>query len=107
MRNARVFLIFIGVFALLTSCDKKRVYDEYKPVTGGWEKDSTLVFKLGKLDSLQNYNLFINVRNNKDYNYRNLFLITEMRFPQGKVITDTLEYENGCARWNLAWYRFW
>ncbi len=93
MRNAWLFLIFIGAFALLTSCDKKRVYDEYKPVTGGWEKDSTLVFKLGKLDSLQNYNLFINVRNNKDYNYRNLFLITEMRFPQGKVITDTLEYE--------------
>lgn len=93
MHSARLFLIFVGVIALLTSCDKKRVYDEYQAINGGWEKDSTLVFKLGKLDSLQNYNLFINVRNNKDYNYRNLFLITEMRFPQGKVITDTLEYE--------------
>ncbi|PKD21732.1 gliding motility lipoprotein GldH [Salegentibacter salinarum] len=93
MRKAAVFLTFIGVFALLASCDKKRVYDEYKPIHGGWEKDSTLVFNLGELDSLQNYNLFINVRNNKDYNYRNLFLITEMRFPQGKVVTDTLEYE--------------
>ncbi|PRX48156.1 gliding motility lipoprotein GldH [Salegentibacter salegens] len=93
MRKAAVFLIFISAFALLASCDKKRVYDEYEPIQGGWEKDSTLVFKLEELDSLQNYNLFINVRNNKDYNYRNLFLITEMRFPQGKVITDTLEYE--------------
>jgi gliding motility-associated lipoprotein GldH len=93
MRKAAVFLIFVGVFALLASCDKKRVYDEYKPIKGGWEKDSTLVFNLRELDSLQNYNLFINVRNNKDYNYRNLFLITEMRFPQGKVVTDTLEYE--------------
>ncbi len=93
MRKTAVFLICVGVFALLASCDKKRIYDEYKPIKGGWEKDSTLVFNLGELDSLQNYNLFINVRNNKDYNYRNLFLITEMRFPQGKVVTDTMEYE--------------
>jgi gliding motility-associated lipoprotein GldH len=93
MRKAAVFSIFIGLFTLIISCDKKRVYDEYEPIQGGWERDSTLVFNLGELDSLQNYNLFINVRNNKDYNYRNLFLITEMRFPQGKVVTDTLEYE--------------
>ena len=93
MRKAAVFSIFIDLFTLIVSCDKKRVYDEYEPIQGGWERDSTLVFNLGELDSLQNYNLFINVRNNKDYNYRNLFLITEMRFPQGKVVTDTLEYE--------------
>jgi len=93
MHKAAVFFIFLGAFSVLTSCDKKRVYDEYQPINGSWEKDSTLVFQLEKLDSLKNYNLFINVRNNKDYKYSNLFLITEMRFPQGKVITDTLEYE--------------
>ncbi|TDN87362.1 protein involved in gliding motility GldH [Salegentibacter sp. 24] len=93
MRKAAVLFIFIGAIVFSVSCDKKRVYDEYKPITEGWNKDSTIVFKLGRLDTVQNYNLFINIRNNKDYNYSNLFLITEMRFPQGKVVTDTLEYE--------------
>lgn len=94
MRKSAIYLFFIGAFALLASCDKKRVYDEYKPIKGAtWHKDSTAVFKLGELDSLKTYDLFINVRNNKDYKYSNLFLITEMQFPQGKVVTDTLEYE--------------
>jgi gliding motility-associated lipoprotein GldH len=92
MGRTGVFIIFIAAF-MLFSCDKKRVYDEYQPLTSGWPKDSALVYKLGEIDSLKTYNLFINLRNNKDYKYSNIFLITEMRFPRGKVITDTLEYE--------------
>lgn len=92
MDKTLIYLILIAFFSLFISCDKKRVYDEYKAVSGGWNKDSSYVFKPKKLDSLKSYNLFINVRNNKDYKYSNLFLITEMQFPQGKVVTDTLEY---------------
>ena len=92
MRKSLIYLFF-GAFILLASCDKKRVFDDYKSIKNSWQKDSTQVFKLGELDSLKSYNLFINVRNNKDYKYSNLFLITEMQFPQGKVVTDTLEYE--------------
>src|SRR5690606_24943597 len=39
------------------------------------------------------YNLFINIRNTNDYKFSNLFLIAEMNFPNGKTITDTLEYQ--------------
>ena len=46
-----------------------------------------------ELDSLKIYNLYINVRNTNAYKYSNLFLISEMKFPNGKVITDTLEYQ--------------
>lgn len=93
MDKTLIYLILIAFFSLFISCDKKRVYDEYKAVSDGWNKDSSYVFKPKKLDSLKSYNLFINVRNNKDYKYSNLFLITEMQFPQGKVVTDTLEYK--------------
>jgi len=93
MRKVSVYLTLVVLFSVFASCDKKRIYDEYKPVAEGWKKDSSFVFKPGKLDSLKAYNLFINVRNNKDYKYSNLFLITEMQFPQGKIVTDTLEYE--------------
>jgi len=32
------------------------------------------------------------MRNNKEYAYKNLWLITQMKFPQGKIVTDTLQY---------------
>ena len=44
-------------------------------------------------DTLDSYNLFINVRVNNAYKYNNLFLIAEMNFPHGKTLTDTLEYK--------------
>jgi len=75
------------------ACDSDRVFDEYKSLPNQWNKDSVLTFNLQNIDSLKNYNLFINVRNNADFAFSNLFLIAEIQFPQGKVITDTLEYE--------------
>lgn len=117
MRKFLIFAVFVSVFSSFTACDKKRVFDEYKPIKGEWHKDSVVNFDLGKLDSLQEYNLFINVRNNNDFKFNNLFLITEIQFPHGKVITDTLEYEMatpegewlgkgfGDVKENKLWYK--
>lgn len=86
-------LILIIVSACLISCDEKRVFDEYRSIPNKWNKDSIITFNLQNIDSVQNYNLFINVRNNSDFAFSNLFLIAQIQFPQGKVITDTLEYQ--------------
>jgi len=86
-------LILIIVSVCLMSCDKKREFDEYQSIPNKWNKDSIITFKLQNIDSVQNYNLFINVRNNSDFAFSNLFLIAQIQFPQGKVITDTLEYQ--------------
>lgn len=87
------FPILILVALCLFSCDPNRVYDEYQAIPNGWNKDSVISFDLQDIDSVSNYNLFINVRNNNEFAYNNLFLIAEIQFPKGKVITDTLEYE--------------
>ncbi|PIE99071.1 MAG: gliding motility lipoprotein GldH, partial [Polaribacter sp.] len=44
-------------------------------------------------DTLAKQNLFINLRNNNDYEFSNLFIITKLSFPSGEKIIDTLEYE--------------
>ena len=38
-------------------------------------------------------NLFINIRNNKNYEFSSLFLIAKIEFPSGYKLVDTLEYE--------------
>jgi len=86
--------LFISLIAILfIACDSNRVFDDYKSLPNQWNKDSVLTFKLENIDTLKSYNLFINVRNNSDFEYSNLFLISEIQFPEGKVITDTLEYQ--------------
>lgn len=102
---------------LLWSCDSNRVYDEYESLPGGWNKDSIITFSLPEMDSIPDYNLYINVRNNNDYAFSNIFLIANIQFPQGKVITDTLEYQMalpggewlgtgfGDVKENKLWYK--
>ncbi|WP_300433623.1 gliding motility lipoprotein GldH [Christiangramia sp.] len=116
MRSALAVSSLILVIVIFSSCDRDRVYDEYESLSG-WHKDSLVNFELKNIDSTQVYDLFINVRNNNEYQYSNLFLITEIKFPQGKVISDTLEYKMtkpdgewlgtgfGDVKENKLWYK--
>jgi gliding motility-associated lipoprotein GldH len=86
-------LLFILMAFILISCDKQLVFDEYKSVGNAWHQDSILTFKLPKLESEKKYNLFVNVRDNNDYPFDNLFLIVSLEHPNKKTIVDTLEYK--------------
>ena len=86
-------IIFIFLLFLVTSCDKKRVFDDYKSVCKNWNKDSIVTFDLPKLDPKKAYNLYVNVRDNDEYPFNNLFLIVSLEQPNRKVQIDTLEYQ--------------
>lgn len=86
-------ILFILMVLFVISCDKKLVFDEYKSIGNSWHQDSILTFKLPKLESEKRYNLFLNVRDNNDYPFDNLFLIVSLEQPNKKVIVDTLEYK--------------
>ena len=86
-------ILFVLIPFLAISCDKKRVFDQYKSVGNAWHKDSIVSFDLPKLDPKKSFNLFVNVRDNNYYPYNNLFLIVALEEPNKKVIVDTLEYE--------------
>ena len=91
MHKGTVFFLLALLLMSIASCDEKRVFDEYQSLNG-WHKDSLVNFKISAVDTTSRYNLFINIRNNNQYQYSNLFLITKIQFPKGKVISDTLEY---------------
>ncbi len=88
--NICVLLIVMSII----SCDEKRVFDKYKPVEDiGWSKDAKIVFDFQVKDTLNKYDLFINLRNNNAYEFSNLFIITKLKFPDNKMVIDTLEYQ--------------
>ena len=90
IKNSALLLLVVILFS---SCDKKRVFDEYKSVGSAWHKDSIVTFNLPELDSTKRYNLFVNLRANNNYQYNNLFLIVALELPNGFTKVDTLEYQ--------------
>ena len=90
--NLKSSFLILTVAMLFICCDKKRVFDEYKSVGKSWDKDSIVTFNLPELDSTKQYNLFLNIRDNSNYPYSNLFLIVSLVAPNGFTQVDTLEY---------------
>ncbi len=86
--------LLIGIFLLLTAlaCQPGIVHEQYKAIENrSWDKDSTLVFTIPVKDTLQNYNLVINVRNDVNYKYSNLWLFINIRQPDGQTLEDKFE----------------
>ena len=92
MLRKNSFLLLIAGLSLFCSCDEKRVFDEYKPLTGTWNKDSIVTFEFEHKDTVKKYDLFVTMRNNNEYPYNNLFLIVQLQQPGGLTHSDTLEY---------------
>lgn len=90
LKNSFLFFVLI---VTLVSCDKKRVFDEYKTVGDGWNKDSIVSFELPPLDVKKQYDLFLNIRDNNDYPFNNIFLIVSLEQPNKRTLVDTLEYQ--------------
>jgi len=84
-----VFFIIISIFA----CNKSGVFGEYKTIPRAvWHRDSVVVFQVPVTDTLQNHNLFVNVRNDIKYKYSNLWLFIDIIQPGDSTsVTDTLE----------------
>lgn len=86
-------LVLISLFFI--ACDKKQFFSEYKELDGTWKKADTLRFTFEQKDTINPYHLFLNVRNNNDYPFNNMYLIVSLKEPgkQPTIKVDTLEYQ--------------
>lgn len=88
------FSIVLGTLFLMFSCTNKTDFNTYKSVgSEGWNANEKVVFEFDVKDTISPKNLFINIRNNNDYAYSNLYIITALIFPNETTIIDTLQYE--------------
>lgn len=92
MKQFFLFLM-VGIWLLsFSACDHNRIFDEYKPISNEqWHKDSLMVFTIPISDTLQNNSVSLNIRNNINYTYSNLWLFTHIKSPDGTIIRDTFE----------------
>lgn len=77
---------------LFVACDSSRIFDENIDfVNETWHKDSALVFNVNIIDTLAIYNIYMNNRITRKYEYSNLYLFINTELPNNQIIRDTLE----------------
>ena len=89
----KLLLLLLTVLGLV-SCVEKDDFNQYDSIKNNiWKVNDIIEFNVNVEDTIFQKNIFINIRNNKDYEFSNLFLISQIQFPDGFRVVDTLEYE--------------
>jgi gliding motility-associated lipoprotein GldH len=82
-----VYLLFI-----LTACSGDEVFSEYHSFPeASWSQKEKVSFAVNIEDSLQHYAVFIELRNNNHYPFRNIWLFVDFATPDGKQRRDSIE----------------
>lgn len=91
--NKKYPFIILASFVLLLSCDNNVVYTDSATIPGKtWDLMNILSFRVQVEDTLSSNNVTFTIRSGSAYPYRNLYLFVKTTAPDGKAITDTLEY---------------
>lgn len=101
------FWCAIILFSILAiACHSNVEYNQYVSLPNGWNKDRPVSFTFTSTDTLSQHNIFIMIRNNEQYPYSNLFLITHFEMPNKQIVIDTLEYEMANAQGEWLGYGY-
>jgi gliding motility-associated lipoprotein GldH len=90
----RFLSILILTFSLLlSSCNSKVVYTNSQAMAEEtWKLMDIATFKVPITDTLNSNNVFFTIRNGSSFPFRNIYLFVTTMSPDGRKITDTLQY---------------
>ena len=89
----RIYLI-ISFFALLfCSCHPKQYYGKIAMLPDEkWAVDKPLYFTVNIEDSMQYFNMYIQLRNTTDFETQNFYVFMKTKYPDGHTEQDTLGF---------------
>lgn len=102
MRNQLYIATSLLFIILLSACDQNRVFDKSLPLDDAtWNRNQLAKFDIAIEDTTALYDVFINLRNAGQYPYRNIYLFTQIKSPDGKFARDTAEFilADGRGNW--------
>lgn len=96
------YSFFIAVFLSIQSCNGNLLFEENLKVSdANWHRNEKALFMFVVEDTSASYDLYLNVRHGGDYPYKNLFLFTKTKSPNGLIATDTAQmiFADNQGRW--------
>jgi gliding motility-associated lipoprotein GldH len=91
-----------GIPFLCTVCSTNAVFDETVALPDeGWNFKKPVEFTFPITDTTDQYDILLHLRNNKNYDYSNLWLYLQTTAPGGAIQRDTLELllADGTGKW--------
>ena len=87
-------LLIVLLLFLATACTSKEVFSEFHSFSESvWTRSEKVNFEVSIPDSTQQYDVFLEIRNNNNYPFRNLWLFVDITTPDGKQRKDTVNAE--------------
>jgi gliding motility-associated lipoprotein GldH len=100
-RFSSVFILII--LLLLSSCNSNTVFTKYHTMAHEtWNLMDIAIFEVPITDTLTSNNVNFTIRNGSSFPFRNIYLFVSTTSPDGKKITDTLQYNLADAKGK--WY---
>lgn len=88
----KIAVLFCVMVFLLSSCNNDVVYSKYEKFDNNeWHAKDKVVFDLDITDTLTLNDISLMVRHADAYPFSNLYLFVTTKYPDGKVINDTME----------------
>ena len=93
LQKVKQINLFLIVTLLLVSCGESGVIvNQSQSIEGAkWTSSDSIVYDFEITDTLNYYDFSILVRNTENYMWSNIYLFSDLRFPNGKVRRDTIE----------------
>jgi gliding motility-associated lipoprotein GldH len=79
-------------FVLLQSCNNAAYTDSIQMPGKKWELMNIPSFSVPVDDTINSHDVIFSIRTGSAYPFRNIYLFVQTTSPDGKFITDTLEY---------------
>ena len=96
-------VLILTFLLLLLSCNSNVVYTDSRAMADEtWKLMDIPVFKVPISDTLNSNNVIFTIRNGSSFPFRNIYLFVTTTSPDGKQITDTLQYNLADEKGN--WY---
>jgi len=93
-KNSNLLSLILISALLMISCNSNIVFtDSFSMEDNVWRLTSIPVYNVTVTDTASANDIFFSVRTGSSYPFRNIFLFVTTTSPDGKSITDTLEYQ--------------
>jgi gliding motility-associated lipoprotein GldH len=92
-KNRYSFILILTSSLLLLTCNRNVVYTGSMPMPAKkWELMTIPSFTVPIDDTLNSNNVSFTIRTGSSYPFRNIYLFVQTKSPDGRLITDTLQY---------------
>ena len=101
MKNLLYTTAILLIFTFF-GCGPNYIFDEAREITDGeWAYEDTLNFELEIQDTLEIYNLYLDLEHATDYSKQNIYILIYTQFPSGERIKErvAIDFADKTGQW--------